>query len=146
METRKTFKAGTYLVDIAAYIKQAADGLTGESGSVVLVESIKVVVSTASAGIPLAAVVGIVDGLELPRECVPMVNEFLRYRTEDKKKPIKTAKTLVRLLKPFNGKPDHLRESIEESITQSWTGLFMQELKGGTDRKQERGESDGGTW
>jgi hypothetical protein len=147
METRKTFKAGTALEDVAAFVKSAADGITGESGSLVLVQTVKVVIATAAAGIPGAVVERLVCDLELGPESVAQIQEFMRYRAEARKKPIRTLRTLARLVAPFKGLPDNLRESIAESMAQSWTGLFYRELKGGgADRKQERGGSNGGTW
>jgi len=149
METRRTFKKGESLDSLAQFVRVAADEVTGDTGAAELPSAVRITVSTVSVDIPRPTIEDVVDVLGLgPGTLVAeRLEEFLDYRRDEKKKPIRTIAALTRILKPFEGKPIHAIAAIDESMTQGWTGLFVRDQpKNGGDRFQDRGESDGGTW
>jgi hypothetical protein len=152
METRRTFRAGESLESLAQFVRVAADEMTGESGAAELPSAVRITVSTIAVHIPRSTVIGVVAEVGIdPRDCEAIadkVEEFLDYRRDEKRSPIRTVTALRRLLNPFEGKPAGVLAAIDESMRQGWTGLFIRDAVAGRslDRIQVRGESSGGTF
>ena len=144
MQKRKTFKSGTPLSSLAEFVKAAADELTGDTASALLPATLRVVVETVrETEFDPAA---LLDELNLSDAATP-VREFLEYRRNEIRSPVKTVAALRRLLLPFQGQTPLLREAVEQSMQQSWKGLFVRGIGSQIDRTFDRsGGSDGGTW
>lgn len=144
MRKSKTFKAKEKTIDIAGFAVASALELLGLSRRTRnLTGSVRVTVETIKETDELAIDPLLIDlGLTEARGAVI---QFLEYRQDELRKPVKTVAALKRLLGPFATCPASLKESVEESIQQTWTGIFFRGT--GPDRTiNTGGESDGGKW
>lgn len=133
---KKNFKGGAKLADVEAFVEESIGSLDGASMFRVTIEPVRdLAVDEALMGLGLGDVIG-------------DVYDFVEYRKTEIRKPIRSEKALIRILKKFEGKPAEAKASIVQTMAQGWTGLF--EPKGGGASKDRTmkgwGGSSGGIW
>lgn len=121
MRRTRTFKAGEHLESISSFVKTTADEITGDHGFPLLCGNVKITVETTQA--KELALDPVLEELELAA-AKEAVEEFLTYRRDELRKPIRSVPGLKRILKPFKANPALLAESINTTMRQGWTGLF----------------------
>lgn len=146
MKETRTFKAGTEAESLIAWLEGALVELTGDSAPT-LGAKVRITVELVKADDL------VIDPMlsELSLETAKAhVEKFLAYRRDEKRKSIKSVRALRNLLLQFKARPGCLRESVDQSISQGWLGLFLREGSGGSVSREytstTKGGPSGGTW
>ena len=140
----KTFKAGSTHASIRKFLEAVLSDRFGDSEKT----SEPLQISVEFEPKRKLDVSGVLEaaGLSAASESIA---EFIQYRADELKKPIRSDAALARLLKPFGSDSFAVKSAVEESMRNSWQGLFVRDAaKTQVDRSaktEERG-SRGGEW